>query len=258
MKWNQLFSHNTRRQEGTADSLLRLLAPSLLGMAVCVLTLCSLTWAWFNMAVGSSITGIQSSEVEVCLVTKTTDQTTSTTTWAATTPLVANDDAKETTPDSEKKIYFIARGTAANAYLAVVYNDTTTYYGPLNLTQEPDTNGYYPVYSITLNDASPVNVSLHWGTLPESITPSETQATTVSVPWGGTSTQAQEEASNTPPRRVCSSAPARNARQWRYRRQQQRRQQGARRHRRQHLRHRRDRYYRRWQHFWQHRYWQRS
>ena len=199
MKWNQLFSHNTRRQEGTADSLLRLLAPSLLGMAVCVLTLCSLTWAWFNMAVGSSITGIQSSEVEVCLVTKTTDQTTSTTTWAATTPLVANDDAKETTPDSEKKIYFIARGTAANAYLAVVYNDTTTYYGPLNLTQEPDTNGYYPVYSITLNDASPVNVSLHWGTLPESITPSETQATTVSVPWGGTSTQAQEEASNTPP-----------------------------------------------------------
>lgn len=200
MKWNQLFSHNTRRQEGTADSLLRLLAPSLLGMAVCVLTLCSLTWAWFNMSVGSSITGIQSSEVEVCLVTR--DENNSS--WSA-TPLVEHENGtSNATTDASGNIYFIARGTAANAYLKV----GDKYYGPLTLTPvSDDNNAAYPVYSISLDNittATSVSVSLHWGTLPEGITPSETQATTVSVSWGGTSTQSQfdsddEEEPNTPP-----------------------------------------------------------
>lgn len=195
MKWNQLFSHNTRRQEGTADSLLRLLAPSLLGMAVCVLTLCSLTWAWFNMAVGSSITGIQSSEVEVCLVTLDKNNS-----WTA-TPLVEHEDGtSNATTDANGKIYFIARGTAANAYLQI----DDKYYGPLDLKQGPDEHGNYPVYSITLSDASSVSVSLHWGTLPESSTPSEAQITAVEglfVSWGGTSTQYLDgnEVSNTTP-----------------------------------------------------------
>lgn len=193
MKWNQLFSHNTRRQEGTADSLLRLLAPSLLGMAVCVLTLCSLTWAWFNMAVGSSITSIQSSEVEVCLVNNNDDDDT----WTA-TPL-EEDGTSNATTDANGKIYFIARGTAANAYLQI----DDKYYGPLDLKQGPDEHGNYPVYSITLS-ASSVSVSLHWGTLPESSTPSEAQITAVEglfVSWGGTSTQYLDgnEVSNTTP-----------------------------------------------------------
>lgn len=200
MKWNQLFSHNTRRQEGTADSLLRLLAPSLLGMAVCVLTLCSLTWAWFNMAVGSSITGIQSSEVEVCLVNHNDDGT-----WSA-TPLVENENGtSNATTDAEGKIYFIARGTAANAYLAVVYNNTTTYYGPLDLKQGPDTNGYYPVYSIPLSDAStPASVSLHWGLLPTdvAVSGSATLVENATASWDGTVSFSQfnsdgDEASNT-------------------------------------------------------------
>lgn len=194
MKWNQLFSHNTRRQEGTADSLLRLLAPSLLGMAVCVLTLCSLTWAWFNMAVGSSITGIQSSEVEVCLVNYNDG------TWTA-TPL-EEDGTSNATPDTKGNIYFIARGTAANAYLKI----GETYYGPLNLTQEP-TDGKYPVYSIMLSNIStPVSVSLHWGLLPTDATATGTVSSVANwiVSWGGTSTQSQfdsddEEEPNTTP-----------------------------------------------------------
>ncbi len=188
--------------------LLRLLAPSLLGMAVCVLTLCSLTWAWFNMSVGSSITGIQSSEVEAYLVNRRTDETTNTTTWAATTPLVAND---KTTPavsvssDNEGKIYFIARGTAANAYLKVECNSTATYY-KLDLTSTSVTTGEeYPVYSVQVATPSKaVQVSLIWGTLPESSTPSEVQITAVEglfVSWGGTSTQYLDgnEVSNTTP-----------------------------------------------------------
>lgn len=193
MKWNQLFSHNTRRQEGTADSLLRLLAPSLLGMAVCVLTLCSLTWAWFNMAVGSSITGIQSSEAEVCLVNNNNG------TWTA-TPLEEDGTSNATPDDTKGNIYFIARGTAANAYLKI----GNKYYGPLDLTKGPDASGKYPVYFITLSDASSVSVSLHWGTLPESSTLSEAQITAVEdlfVSWGGTSTQYLDgnEVSNTTP-----------------------------------------------------------
>lgn len=164
MKWNQFFSHNTRRREGTADSLLRLLAPSLLGMAVCVLTLCSLTWAWFNMAVSSSITGIQSSEVEVCLVNHNNGTWTATpleedVTWTV-TPL-EEDGTSNATPATKGNIYFIARGTAANAYLQI----DDKYYGPLDLKQGPDEHGNYPVYSITLSDASPVSVSLRWGTV---------------------------------------------------------------------------------------------
>lgn len=197
MKWNQLFSHNTRRQEGTADSLLRLLAPSLLGMAVCVLTLCSLTWAWFNMAVGSSITGIQSSEVEVCLVNYNDG------TWTA-TPL-KEDGTSNATTDASGNIYFIARGTAANAYLKVEYNSTATYY-KLDLTNTSVATGEeYPVYSVATSSEA-VQVSLIWGTLPEDSTPSETKAERVqdiTVSWGGTSTQSQfdldgNEASNTP------------------------------------------------------------
>ena len=208
MKWNQLFSHNTRRQEGTADSLLRLLAPSLLGMAVCVLTLCSLTWAWFNMSVGSSITGIQSSEVEVCLVNWTADES-GASTLSLPELLVANGDAKETTPDSENKIYFIARGTAANAYLAVVYNNTTTYYGPLKLTPVSGDNATYPVYSISLDNittATSVSVSLHWGLLPTGVTESgsTTLVENATALWDGTVSSSQidsddeEEPSTTP------------------------------------------------------------
>lgn len=198
MKWNQLFSHNTRRQEGTADSLLRLLAPSLLGMAVCVLTLCSLTWAWFNMAVGSSITGIQSSEVEVCLVNNNDDGT-----WTA-TPLEENGTSNATT-DANGKIYFIARGTAANAYLKVECNSTATYY-KLNLTSTSvTTREEYPVYSVQVTTSSEaVQVSLIWGTPPEGSTPSEVQITAVDgsfVSWGGTSTQYLDgnKVSNTTP-----------------------------------------------------------
>ena len=187
MKWNQLFSHNTRRQEGTADSLLRLLAPSLLGMAVCMLTLCSLTWAWFNMAVGSSITGIQSSEVEVCLVNHNDDGT-----WTA-TPLEEDGTSNATPDDTKGNIYFIARGTAANAYLKVECNSTATYY-KLDLTSTSVTTGKeYPVYSVQVATSSDaVQVSLIWGTLPEDSTPSETKAARVqdiTVSWGGTSTQ---------------------------------------------------------------------
>ena len=180
-----------------ADLLLRLLAPSLLGMAVCVLTLCSLTWAWFNMSVGSSITGIQSSEVEVCLVTR--DENNSS--WSA-TPLVEHENGtSNATTDASGNIYFIARGTAANAYLKV----GDKYYGPLPLTHaSDDNNATYQVYSISLDTiiTTPVSVSLRWGTLLEGSTPSEAQITAVndiSVPWGGTFTQAQEEVSNTTP-----------------------------------------------------------
>lgn len=202
MKWNQLFSHNTRRQEGTADSLLRLLAPSLLGMAVCMLTLCSLTWAWFNMAVGSSITGIQSSEVEVCLVNHNDDGT-----WTA-TPLEEDGTSNATPDDTKGNIYFIARGTAANAYLKVECNSTATYY-KLDLTSTSVTTGKeYPVYSVQVATSSDaVQVSLIWGTLPEDSTPSETKAARVqdiTVSWGGTSTQSQfdldgDEEPNTTP-----------------------------------------------------------
>lgn len=199
MKWNQLFSHNTRRQEGTADSLLRLLAPSLLGMAVCVLTLCSLTWAWFNMHIATNIGTIQSASVEVYVSNNdsfTGDVKFISGSDTLTVPFSTNSTsqsaslADEETSTSQNRLYFIVRSNVSekcNVYLKV----GNTYYGPLTLVRP--TNGEYPsdknypVYSIDIGNAIEVSVSIHWGSLPtdstvEKVVDSDNSSVTVSWP----------------------------------------------------------------------------
>lgn len=179
MKWNHFFSHNTRRWEGSADSLLRLLAPSLLGMAVCMLTLCSLTWAWFNMSIATNIGTIQSASVEVC-VSNTRDFNEFSLISGSTELPVADlfsstndlqiatfaDDVTST--GTQNALYFIVRSNvSANCSVYLKVGDT--YYGPLTLVNP--TNGKYPsdksypVYSIDLSETA-TTVSIHWGSLP--------------------------------------------------------------------------------------------
>lgn len=208
MKWNHFFSHNTRRWEGSADSLLRLLAPSLLGMAVCMLTLCSLTWAWFNMHIATNIGTIQSASVEVCVSNDATfnsdvkfisgSDTLTVPFSTNSTSQIATSADDETSTDTQNALYFIVRSNVSDnckVYLKV----GDTYYEPLTLVNP--TNGEYPsgenypVYSINIENATEVSVSIHWGNLPDEATSQTLESTTVSVTWptGDTSSQTAED-----------------------------------------------------------------
>ena len=180
MKWFETLFRKTRRSgEGASCSLLSMLAPSLLGMAVCLLSLCSLSWAWFNMSVNTGVSTIQSAMVEVAVAYKATN--TSNTfevaepPWTGFKTLAAF--SKEDSPSDNQynqyscplinnTLYFIARGTAASAYLKI----GEIYYA-LVLTAQED-NYPYTVYSITIEPSSSssnsaeshVTVSLFWGT----------------------------------------------------------------------------------------------
>lgn len=197
MKWNQFFSHNTRRREGAADSLLRLLAPSLLGMAVCMLTLCSLTWAWFNMSIDTNIGTIQSASVEVCVsndATFNSDVKFISGSDTLTVPFSANSTSQsailadnETSTGTQNALYFIVRSNVSDnckVYLKV----GNTYYGPLKPVK-PDTGGSYPtvnypVYSIDLSETTTTTtVSIHWGSLPESTTATELFPIDTTASW---------------------------------------------------------------------------
>lgn len=50
MNWKETFYTGKREhpQEKKPASLTALLMPSLLGVAICLVCLCSLTWAWFT------------------------------------------------------------------------------------------------------------------------------------------------------------------------------------------------------------------
>ena len=62
MKWKEAFYAGKREhpQEEKPASLTALLMPSLLGVAICLVCLCSLTWAWFTATQNSGVQPIQS------------------------------------------------------------------------------------------------------------------------------------------------------------------------------------------------------
>lgn len=67
MNWKETFYTGKREhpQEKKPASLTALLMPSLLGMAMCLVCLCSLTWAWFTATQNSGVQPIQSATATV-------------------------------------------------------------------------------------------------------------------------------------------------------------------------------------------------
>lgn len=67
MKWKEAFYTGKREhpQEKKPASLTALLMPSLLGVAICLVCLCSLTWAWFTATQNSGVQPIQSATATV-------------------------------------------------------------------------------------------------------------------------------------------------------------------------------------------------
>lgn len=144
MKWFETLFRKTRRSgEGASCSLLSMLAPSLLGMAVCLLSLCSLSWAWFNMSVNTGVSTIQSAMVEVAVASDSNFTDAS---------LLARSETLEVAPPSEGSgtLYLIARGNVSSTqtYLKVDISGNPTYY---QLELAAVDAGSYPVYSIPIN-----------------------------------------------------------------------------------------------------------
>ena len=67
MNWKETFYTGKREhpQEKKPASLTALLMPSLLGTAICLVCLCSLTWAWFTATQNSGVQPIQSATATV-------------------------------------------------------------------------------------------------------------------------------------------------------------------------------------------------
>lgn len=67
MNWKETFYTGKREhpQEKKPASLMALLMPSLLGVAICLVCLCSLTWAWFTATQNSGVQPIQSATATV-------------------------------------------------------------------------------------------------------------------------------------------------------------------------------------------------
>lgn len=67
MKWKEAFYAGKREhpQEEKPASLTALLMPSLLGTVICLVCLCSLTWAWFTATQNSGVQPIQSATATV-------------------------------------------------------------------------------------------------------------------------------------------------------------------------------------------------
>ena len=67
MNWKETFYTGKREhpQEKKPASLTTLLMPSLLGVAICLVCLCSLTWAWFTATQNSGVQPIQSATATV-------------------------------------------------------------------------------------------------------------------------------------------------------------------------------------------------
>ena len=67
MNWKETFYTGKREhpQEKKPASLTALLMPSLLGVAMCLVCLCSLTWAWFTATQNSGVQPIQSATATV-------------------------------------------------------------------------------------------------------------------------------------------------------------------------------------------------
>lgn len=156
MKWFETLFRKTRRSgEGASCSLLSMLAPSLLGMAVCLLSLCSLSWAWFNMSVNTGVSTIQSAMVEVAVASDSNFTDAS---------LLAGSGTLTVTPSEESSngtLYLIARGNVSKPTYLEVKTDSKTDYYSLTLVKPTDNGEYpnrYPVYFISISEKATLSL----------------------------------------------------------------------------------------------------
>lgn len=167
MNWKETFYTGKREhpQEEKPASLTALLMPSLLGVAICLVCLCSLTWAWFTATQNSGVQPIQSA--------------------TATVTAKLNDTALGELPIEEGMtgtgtLTLHMDGSAQYAYVLIKVGGTEYRTGYLSATKD---------YTITVNESG-ATLTLCWG--------KQDDQSGTAVGDGGSIGTAQQEPSGTP------------------------------------------------------------
>lgn len=167
MNWKETFYTGKREhpQEEKPASLTALLMPSLLGVAICLVCLCSLTWAWFTATQNSGVQPIQSA--------------------TATVTAKLNDTALGELPIEEGMtgtgtLTLHMDGSAQYAYVLIKVGGTEYRTGYLSATKD---------YTITVNESG-ATLTLCWG--------KQDSLPGTAVENGGSIGTAQQEPSDTP------------------------------------------------------------
>lgn len=175
MNWKETFYTGKREhpQEEKPASLTALLMPSLLGVAICLVCLCSLTWAWFTATQNSGVQPIQSA--------------------TATVTAKLNDTALGELPIEEGMtgtgtLTLHMDGSAQYAYVLIKVGGTEYRTGYLSATKD---------YTITVNESG-ATLTLCWGK-------QDDQSGTAVVENGGSIGTAQQEPSDTPDEQPATS-----------------------------------------------------
>lgn len=172
MNWKEAFYTGKREhpQEEKPASLTALLMPSLLGVAICLVCLCSLTWAWFTATQNSGVQPIQSATATVTAKLGDTD-------------LGKLKVGEPCNLNGTGTLTLHMDGSAQYAYVLIKVGGTEYY------TDYLTADGY----TITVNESGAA-LTLCWGKQDKDSLPE----TAVAVGDGGSIGTAQQESSNTP------------------------------------------------------------
>ena len=168
MNWKETFYTGKREhpQEKKPASLTALLMPSLLGVAICLVCLCSLTWAWFTATQNSGVQPIQSATATVT---------------ASLNGAVLGELPIEEGMTGTGTLTLHMEGSAQYAYVLIKVGGTECRTGYLSANKD---------YTITVNESG-ATLTLCWGK-------QDDQSGTAVVENGGSIGTAQQESSNTP------------------------------------------------------------
>ena len=167
MNWKETFYTGKREhpQEKKPASLTALLMPSLLGVAICLVCLCSLTWAWFTATQNSGVQPIQSATATVT---------------ASLNGTVLGELPIEEGMTGTGTLTLHMDGSAQYAYVLIKVGGTECRTGYLSANKD---------YTITVNESGAA-LTLCWG--------KQDSLPGAAVGDGGSIGTAQQESSNTP------------------------------------------------------------
>lgn len=156
MRLFRRLSHQPKGEENIKSdwSIYRILAPSVIGIFICAVCLCGVSWAWFTANVSVEATTIKTASYTVSVTAKDSSNNDITPT--------TNDDGAITVTFSSAGAYTVTitpstgSNMATSGYCTIGFNDTTYYTGQL-------TSGSF---SLTVNatENQTLTVTPQWGT----------------------------------------------------------------------------------------------
>lgn len=152
MKAYRLFFHESKhaQKQNRSDGILNLLAPSIIGIILCSICLCGVSWAWFTASTSTGTTAIQSASYKLLYqVDEGADETELTEVKTVTVP-----------ESGSCKITLSATGTAgATGYCSVQIGNETYYTGQISVQ---DTVAFS--FRITATAGTEIILTPKWGT----------------------------------------------------------------------------------------------